>query len=51
MFYCDECANKNEWPETGFKSYGKCEICGQQSNCNDMPSKDLPLPRKEGDIE
>ena len=45
MFYCNNCASKNNWPKTLFKSRGKCEICEQTGQvCNEMPSKDLPEP-------
>jgi len=30
-----------------FKSRGTCEICKVPVDCNEMPSKDLPLPQKE----
>lgn len=46
MFYCTPCQEKRDWPETIFKSTGKCEICGKSAVCNDMPSKYLPLSRK-----
>jgi len=36
MFYCDKCAEKNGYPETASKSRGACEVCGEQSICNDM---------------
>lgn len=44
MFYCDPCADARDWPGTMFRSKGKCEVCGQVADCNDKPSKDLPLP-------
>jgi hypothetical protein len=45
MFYCDKCAAKRGWPfKTMFRSRGTCEICGKTTVCNDMRSKDLPLP-------
>lgn len=45
MFYCDPCGRKRGWPvERGFKSSGPCEICGDRALCNDVPSKDLPIP-------
>jgi hypothetical protein len=47
MLYCDECANKRDWPITGFKSHGQCEICNKVKPCNDRPSKDLPIPSKK----
>lgn len=47
MFYCNSCANKNDWPETGFKSRGRCEVCGRTADCNDMPSSRLPMPAED----
>lgn len=45
MFYCQKCADKNDWPETAFQSFGKCETCGQRGLCNDRPSSSLPDPK------
>lgn len=46
MFICDDCRIKkftNAASLTG--SYGKCELCGTLSACNDIPSKHLhPRP-------
>lgn len=54
MFYCDFCANKNEWPITLHRSHGACEVCHTPADCSNMQSKDLPetkekkiVPRKE----
>lgn len=44
MFYCDKCADKYGYPETWFKSHGKCETCDEVAVCNDTPSKFLPMP-------
>lgn len=44
MFYCDDDAKENGWPVTGFKSYGKCEVCDEVTACNDYPSSRLPAP-------
>lgn len=49
MFYCDECAKKNKYPQTSFRSYGRCEICDYEALCNDMPCKYLPEKKEEGD--
>lgn len=38
MFYCDNCAEKNGWPETFTKSRGVCEMCEEYHICNDRPS-------------
>jgi len=42
MFYCNDCAKEKEWPETLYKSVGKCEICDKHNVCNDRPSSQLP---------
>ena len=48
MFYCNPCGIKRDWPtDTLMRSYGPCEICKIQSSCNDVPSKQLPIPTKE----
>ena len=45
MFYCNDCAAKNEWPQdTMLRSNGVCEICQTTAVCNDVPSKLLPIP-------
>jgi len=41
MFFCNECAYKNEWQRGFIKSYGKCEVCGESKSCSDVPSKYL----------
>lgn len=41
MFYCNDCAEKRDWPHTMFKSKGMCEVCGQIRVCNEKPAKDL----------
>jgi len=45
MFYCDACAKKYDYPETLFKSVGRCECCGEQAVCNEMRSTLLPPPK------
>lgn len=47
MFYCDMCAEECGYPKTIVKSYGKCEICALEGNCNDRPSSKLPLPQEK----
>jgi hypothetical protein len=44
MFYCNDCAKENGYPETITKSQGPCECCGKIAICNDMPSSKLPKP-------
>lgn len=39
MFYCEECRNKNMWPQSFHQSYGRCEDCGKAKACYDVPSK------------
>lgn len=52
MFYCDECAARKGWPTTILStSYGPCEVCQKRRECNDVPSKYLPIPRPEPDPE
>lgn len=43
MFYCSDCAKKNDWPETFGQSYGSCEMCKRTALCNDMSASDLPV--------
>lgn len=43
MFYCAECAKKNNWPESFGQSYGSCEVCKKAALCNDVSASDLPL--------
>ena len=46
MFYCDKCGNERGWPVgVRGRSVGPCEICGATSDCNDVPSAHLPLPK------
>lgn len=44
MFYCDDCREKQNWPEGFAKSEGPCECCGEVAPCNDVPSKLLGPP-------
>lgn len=47
MFYCEECGLARGWPLGLFSSYGRCEVCGKQRTCSDVPSKYLPVPFEE----
>ena len=49
MFYCEECANKNEWPYEFWMlpSYGPCEMCHKTRVCVDVPCKNLPDKKNE----
>lgn len=46
MFFCDPCKEKNGWPESIFKSYGRCEMCGKHAKCNEIHSAKLPPVKK-----
>lgn len=39
MFYCEKCKKEYGYPESMFKSFGVCEICGEKAPCFDVPSK------------
>ena len=45
MFYCNKCAKERGWQISLVKSFGNCDICGVQSECNDTPSKYLPIKK------
>jgi hypothetical protein len=47
MFYCDECAKRNRWPDLIPVSYGPCEVCGRTRACYDVPSSALPEAKPE----
>lgn len=48
MFYCQHCKDRHEWPESIYKSLGKCESCGTPGVlCNDIPSKYLPASKSK----
>lgn len=51
MFYCKVCQKKKGWPQSIFKSYGKCEICGDLVYCFDVPSSQLPKPVESKTID
>ena len=38
MFFCDSCAEKNQWPKGMARSSGPCEACGHITLCYDVPS-------------
>jgi len=50
MFYCNDCAKKNGYPESLCKSIGLCEICGEHKVCNDRPCSSLPMPTLKGEL-
>lgn len=49
MHYCNKCGEKRDWPtDASLRSAGTCEICGEFANCNDIPSRYLPIPKQLG---
>lgn len=44
MFYCKECAQKEDWPQGFYMSTGPCEICGETRKCFDVSSSRLNPP-------
>lgn len=51
MFYCEPCRITRDWPESLMRSYGVCEVCGAKRECNDMASRQLPLPKGFSKLE
>jgi hypothetical protein len=53
MFYCRECADRNQWPKPEWlMSLGRCEVCEQGPMATfDVPSRALPLPPASPDPE
>lgn len=47
MFYCNPCAEEKGWPKSFVISNGKCEVCEKYAMCNDVPSSQLPKPKKD----
>lgn len=45
MFYCENCADENEWPLSAHRSLGNCEMCGSTAACCDVPSRSLPMAK------
>lgn len=42
MFYCEDCKDKRDYPESFMRSFGPCEICKKRDWCYDVPSGYLP---------
>ena len=51
MFYCNNCATKNGYPESMFKTFGRCESCEQHAECNEVQSSRLPKSNHKIDPE
>jgi transcription initiation factor IIE alpha subunit len=47
MFYCENCREKRDYPESFMRSYGKCEMCGSVAVCYDVNSSILAQIRRE----
>lgn len=50
MFYCEKCRKHRHYPESLFKSYGSCELCGKTAICHDVKSSLLPMPPVYEDV-
>ncbi len=50
MYYCEECREKNEWPESLAQSKGTCELCRKYRVCHDRKSSTLPK-RKSHEVK
>jgi hypothetical protein len=46
VFFCDNCRQKYEWPDSRFKSNEACEMCRKQAVCNDILYKYLSMPEE-----
>ena len=48
MFYCEPCAQLNDWPTYVGPpiSYGLCEVCRYVRTCYDVPSRFLTPARE-----
>ena len=44
MYYCEPCAKERDWPESGARSVGPCEICERMELCYDVKAHLLPIP-------
>ena len=51
MFYCNNCATENKWPETISKSFGRCESCGENAECNNAASSLLSFKKNDDAIQ
>jgi hypothetical protein len=47
MFFCEKCRVKNQWPESLARSRGRCEVCGKNAPCYDVPSGALPARKQK----
>jgi len=46
MFYCDACAKEKRYPvaaDDRLRSFGKCELCGETTSCNNFKGDLLEL--------
>ena len=45
MFCCDECHDARKHP-TGYRSLGRCEVCGKMAACIDCHNMTCDPPKK-----
>lgn len=56
MFYCDKCAEKNNWNVGLFRVIEPCEMCNKVRECSSLSRKNLtngsvfPKPKKSNKI-
>jgi len=50
MFYCEGCRAMRRWPKDTIKSFGKCEFCGEVTECYDLRNNLLTTFRQEAEI-
>ncbi len=51
MFYCDECRQDYEWPESIGRSIGDCETCGKRAICHNVSSYRPSQPKRPGEYD
>ena len=38
MYFCEPCRDRKNWPDSATVASERCEVCGTQSHCYDVPS-------------
>jgi hypothetical protein len=51
MFYCEECREMNQWPDSLMGVFNVCELCGRATACWEQPSSSLPIPKPKRRIK
>ena len=47
MYFCESCRQKRSWPESLYRSLGRCEVCGISQPCHSVAARNLPENKKE----